>query len=126
MKKAPVFYSCKRCPAYCCSYPRIIVSEADIARLAKHHGIGIEEARQKFTKRGEEKDERILRHKGDEHFGTVCRFLNRKTRGCMVYKGRPAVCREFPGPGRCGYYDFLAFERTAQEDEDFISTTWNN
>jgi hypothetical protein len=44
----------------------------------------------------------------------------------MVYKARPAICREFPGPGRCGYYDFLSFERKAQEDPDFISTTWNS
>jgi len=44
----------------------------------------------------------------------------------MVYKARPAVCREFPGAGRCGYYDFLSFERNAQEDPDFISTTWNS
>jgi len=126
MSPAPVFYNCRRCPAYCCSYPRIIISEKDLARLAKHQGIGIEEARRKFTKRGHEDGERVLRHKGDEHFGTVCRFLNRKTRACMVYKARPAICREFPGPGRCGYYDFLSFERNAQEDPDFISTTWNS
>ncbi len=126
MSQKPVFYNCRRCPAYCCSYPRIIVSEKDLTRLAKHSGIGIEEARQKLTKRGHEDGERVLRHKGDEHFGTVCRFLNRKTRMCMVYKARPDVCREFPGPGRCGYYDFLSFERTAQEDPDFISTTWNS
>jgi len=125
-KKELIFYNCRKCPAYCCSYPRIIVSEADIVRLAKHHGIGVEAARKKYTKPGHEKGERVLRHKGDEHFGTVCRFLNRKTRNCTIYEGRPEVCREFPGPGRCGYYDFLCFERNAQEDEDFISTTWNN
>ncbi len=44
----------------------------------------------------------------------------------MTYESRPDVCREFPGPGRCGYYDFLSFERNAQEDPDFISTTWNS
>ena len=26
-------------------------------------------------------------------------FLDQKTRGCTIYKGRPAVCRAFPdGP----------------------------
>ncbi len=28
-----------------------------------------------------------------------------------------------PGEGRCGYYDFLTFERNGQEDENYISTT---
>ena len=32
-------------------------------------------------------------------------------------------CRIFPGEGRCGYYDFLSFERAGQEDETYISTT---
>ena len=74
---------------------------------------------------GHEEGERVLRHKGDEHYGTVCRFLNRKTRACTVYEGRPEACREFPGPGRCGYYDFLCFQRNAQEEPDFIPTTRN-
>jgi hypothetical protein len=42
-----------------------------------------------------------------------------------VYEARPAVCRDFPGTVRCGYYDFLSFERRNQEDEEYISTTWN-
>ncbi len=125
MSKSPVFYNCLRCPAYCCSYPRVIVSEKDLARLAKHFGVTEEEAREKYTKRGEEKGERVLRHKKDEHFGSVCRLLNRKTRNCMVYKARPAICREFPGTARCGYYDFLSFERHTQEDPEYVSTTWN-
>ena len=32
------------------------------------------------------------------------------------------ACRTYPG-GRCGYYDFLAFERRTQEDPEYISTT---
>ena len=32
----------------------------------------------------------------------------------MTYHG--SLCRSFPG-GRCGYYDFLAFERRAQEEQ---------
>ena len=30
-----------------------------------------------------------------------------------------------PGDGRCGYYDFLAFERRTQDDPEFIATTDN-
>ncbi|MFQ5772891.1 MAG: YkgJ family cysteine cluster protein [Kiloniellaceae bacterium] len=119
-------YSCARCPAYCCSYARIVVKKRDLERLAKHHGLGVEEARAKFTKRGHEDGEIVLRHKKDEHFGTVCRFLDRKTRRCTVYKARPVICRDFPGGRRCGYYDFLSFERRTQEDPDWISTTYNH
>ena len=64
--------------------------------------------------------------KKDEHFGTVCRFLDSETRNCTIYKARPKVCREFPGKGRCGYYEFLKFERDAQEDEEHIALTWNH
>jgi Fe-S-cluster containining protein len=116
-------YDCTQCPAYCCSYARIIVEDSDIARLAEHHGMEFKKARKAFTKKGEEKGERILRHQLDEHFTTICAFLDLETRGCTVYEARPAICREFPGKGRCGYWDFLTFERTAQEDPDWVATT---
>jgi len=67
----PIFYNCSRCPAYCCSYPRIPIEVSDVERLARH------------------------------------------------------FCRSFPGTTRCGYYDFLSFERRAQEDPEFVPTCWN-
>ncbi len=119
------FYNCDRCPAYCCSYPRIVVGKRDLTRLAKHFEISEAAVREKYTKRGDEDGERVLRHKGDEHYGSVCRFLDSHTRRCTIYHARPGICREFPGGRRCGYYDFLKFERDAQDDPNFISTTWN-
>lgn len=119
----PIFYNCGKCPAYCCSYPRVIVTPEDVARLAKHFGISAKKARKRFTKKGEEKGERILRHQEDHVYDSVCRFLDRETRGCTIYEARPGICREYPGGGRCGYYDFLSFERRAQEDPDFIPLT---
>ena len=119
-------YNCLKCPAYCCSYARIIIKKKDLARLAKHHGMSEEKAKKKFTKKGHEKGEVVLRHKKDEHFGTVCRFLDSKTRNCTIYHARPGICRDFPGTRRCGYYDFLKFERRAQEDDDYVATTWNH
>lgn len=119
-------YNCDRCPAYCCSYPRIIVKKRDIERLAKHHGVSFDKARKKFTRKGHDKGEIILRHKDDEHFGSVCRFLDSETRQCTIYHARPGICREFPGTRRCGYYDFLMFERRTQEDDEYVSTTWNH
>jgi Fe-S-cluster containining protein len=65
-----------------------------------------------------------MRRKADQHYGRICRFFDTDKRRCTVYEARPAACRSFPGV-RCGYYDFLKFERAAQEDEEFVSTTWN-
>jgi hypothetical protein len=30
------------------------------------------------------------------------------------------VCRDYPNGSRCGYYDFLKFERKHQDDPDFV------
>ena len=64
-----------------------------------------------------------MRRKKDTVYGRICRFFDTEKRCCTVYKARPSVCRSFPGAGRCGYYDFLAFERRAQEDDEFIALT---
>ena len=120
-----ILYDCEACPAYCCSYPRIIVEDKDLKRLAKYFGISKRQARKKFTKKGEEPGERVLRHKKDEVYGTACRFLDRETRQCSVYTGRPSICRDYPGLRRCGYWEFLKFERNLQEDDEFIPTAYN-
>ena len=124
-KKLKILYDCDACPAYCCSYERIIVSKKDIRRLAKHHDVSVEKAHSKFTRKGEEKGERVLRHRRDETYGTVCRFLDRETRHCTVYDARPAICRDYPGTKRCGYYDFLCFERDLQGDSEMVATAYN-
>ena len=124
-KGLKVLYDCEACPAYCCSYPRIIVEDKDMKRLAKYFGISKREARRKFTKKGEDPGERILRHKKDEIYGTACRFLDRDTRECTIYEGRPSICRDYPGLRRCGYWEFLKFERKLQEDDEFIPTAYN-
>jgi len=121
----PTFYNCDRCPAFCCSYPRIIVAESDVRRLAKHFGLSPEAAGRKFTRKGEEPGERILRHQADSVYGSVCQFLDLKSRRCTVYESRPDVCRSYPGAVRCGYYDFLSFERRTQEDPDHVPDTFH-
>jgi len=113
-------YDCALCPAYCCSYPRVIVTKKDLKRLAGHFGIDLEKARKRFTKKGEGKGERVLRHRKDQVYASVCRFLDRDDRCCTVHKARPKICRRYPGEPSCGYYDFLTFERRAQEDPEFI------
>jgi Fe-S-cluster containining protein len=119
------FFCCDRCPSYCCSYPRIPVQGSDIQRLALYLGLDYEVVARKFTRKGEEPGEVILRHQPDKIYGTICKFIDRETRRCTVYEGRPEICRTYPGNSRCGYYDFLSFERRAQEDAEFIPSTFN-
>ena len=116
-------YSCSKCPAYCCSYPEIEVTPRDIERLAKHFGLPYREAEERFTKYDAKEKVRELRHRQDRIFKTVCTFLDQKTRRCTVYEARPAVCRGYPDSNRCGYYEFLKFERTLQDDKKFIALT---
>ncbi|MBB4659794.1 YkgJ family cysteine cluster protein [Parvularcula dongshanensis] len=118
-------YDCLKCPAYCCSYQHIPVTEEDIHRLAAHFGLDFAGARRRFVRKGDAESPLVLRHKPDEHFGTICRMLDTETRGCSIYEARPAICRDFPAQNRCGYYDFLTFEREVQDDPDWVATTGN-
>ena len=124
MSQAPVKprYDCSRCPGYCCSYPRIEVKDADLRRLAKHFGLSESVAETRFTRRykADGQSERILRHQKDEIYGSICRFFDTVERRCTIYAARPAVCRQYPNGSRCGYYDFIQFERKHQDDPDFI------
>jgi Fe-S-cluster containining protein len=117
LEKKPL-YDCLKCPAYCCSYDRIIVNGHDIRRLAKHFNITAEQAIDRFTKLVE--NERVLRHQKDEIYGSICMFIDKKTRRCSIYKARPGVCHEYPDRPHCGYYDFLTWERRHQDDKDFV------
>jgi len=46
-------YNCDKCPAYCCSYGRTVVTKADIKRLARHFSVDFDTAIKRFTKQGE-------------------------------------------------------------------------
>lgn len=118
-------YNCRKCPGYCCSYPVIALDKRDIDRLAKHHGMTFDEARRAFTKTAHG-HKYIMRRKADVHYGRICRFFDTDKRCCTIYKARPSVCRAFPGSSRCGYYDFLSFERRAQDDPEWVAVTTND
>jgi uncharacterized protein len=112
-------YDCTKCPAYCCSiYERVQVTKRDVKRLARHFGVTLETATERYTKLYN--NERILRRKADPIFGQACKFLDPKTRRCTIYEARPQVCREFPETPRCAYYDLLKFEHRQQDDPDVI------
>jgi Fe-S-cluster containining protein len=113
-------YNCSNCPAYCCSYDHVEVNDADLSRLAAHFGLSERQAERRFTKRVDRGELRVLRHQRDEIFGTACRFLDLETRQCTIYHARPAICRSYPGSGRCGFYDFLCSERNIQDDPEYV------
>ncbi len=111
-------YDCSKCPAYCCSYESVVVQKRDINRVARHFEIDVETALGRFTKIVD--GEHVLRHQKDRIFGSVCIFLDTETRRCSIYDIRPAVCHQYPGAPRCGYYEFLNWERSYQDDADFV------
>ena len=119
--KPRVYFDCTKCPAYCCSvYERVQVTKRDLNRLARFFGVSVETARRRYTLVHKESGERVLRRVKDTIYPETCMFLNQETRGCTIYYGRPAVCREYPARSRCAYYDLLQFERRQQDDETVI------
>jgi Fe-S-cluster containining protein len=118
-----VLYSCAKCPAFCCTYTDIEVTKRDLERIARHFDISVSAAKEKYTKMESTGKIRVMRHRSDKHFITACMMLDQETRRCTMYEGRPAVCRKYPDSSRCGYYEFLKFERNQQGDNDHVATT---
>jgi Fe-S-cluster containining protein len=116
-------YDCAKCPGYCCSYQLIEINKRDISRLARHFELEYTVAEERFTKYDASQKARVLRHRKDTVFKTICMFFDQKERRCTVYESRPGVCRDYPLAKRCGYYDFLEFERDQQDDPDYIALT---
>ena len=85
-------------------------------------GVDPETAAKRYTKI-DSKGKTMLRHRRDTIFETACTFLDQKERRCTVYNARPGVCRKFPESSRCGYYEFLKFEREQQGDEEWVALT---
>jgi uncharacterized protein len=117
-------YDCTKCPGYCCSYPLIAIERRDVERLARHFELPFDEAREKFTKEAYGR-KYVLRRKKDEYYGKICRFFDTEKRRCTIYEARPSTCRAYPTQNRCGYFDFLKFEREQQGDEAFVALTNN-
>ena len=124
-KLLPNQYNCLNCPGYCCSYPVIAVTKRDVERIAKALHVSFEEAEKTFT-RPAHGHKRVLRRQPDKHFGRICKWFDTEKRRCTIYRIRPEACRAYPGTGRCGYYDFLMFERRTQDDPEFVASTDNS
>ncbi len=118
-----VRYSCSKCPAYCCTYNEIEVTPRDIERLARHFDVTYAVAEERFTKADAKNTRRLMRHRKDRVFDSACVMLDQDKRRCTVYDARPGVCRKYPDSSRCGYYDFLRFEREQQGDKEYVALT---
>ena len=121
--KPAVKYSCAKCPGYCCTYTEIEVQSRDVERLARHFGISYAQAEERFTKLDAKGKVRMMRHRKDHIFDSMCMLFDQEKRRCTVYESRPGVCRKYPDSSRCGYYDFLKFEREQQGDEELVALT---
>ncbi|MSQ74035.1 MAG: YkgJ family cysteine cluster protein [Betaproteobacteria bacterium] len=111
-------YKCNKCPGFCCNYEHIPVHKRDLARLAKHFGVSLATAEQRYTKVID--GSLGMRHKKDHIYTSTCMLFDQKKRACTAYEGRPEVCRGYPDGPTCGYYNFLKFERRLQGDDEFI------
>ena len=116
-------YHCLKCPGYCCSYPEIEITKFDIERLARHFEVDFKTAERRYTKRDPKKKIYMLRHRKDHIFESTCMLFDQEKRCCTVYHARPGVCRKYPDSSRCGYYEFLKFERSQQDDPEFNALT---
>ena len=116
-------YSCQKCPAYCCTYAKIEVTSRDIERLARHFDLDYAQAEERFTKVDPGDGARLLRHRKDKIFDSTCMMLDQEKRRCTIYEARPGVCRKYPDSARCGYYEFLKFEREQQNDPQWVALT---
>ena len=91
-------------------------------RLARHFGLNYNAAEARFTKTNA-KGVMMMRHRKDTVFDSICAQFDQEKRQCTVYEARPGVCRKYPDSTRCGYYDFLKFEREQQGDEELVALT---
>jgi uncharacterized protein len=83
-------FSCTKCGACCTGAPGFVwVNAEEIADLAGHRGMSVEEFGRKFVRRVGDRYSLIERPGGD------CIFWDRAV-GCTVYEARPIQCRTWP------------------------------
>src|SRR5258706_14487767 len=99
----PLHYDCSKCPAYCCTYDEINVSERDIRRLARHFELDPEVARKRFTKMVGGKP--VLRHQKDAIYGSAGGFPDLKRGRCTRYGARRGACPGNPSTQHGRNYD---------------------
>ena len=96
----PVFLECQRCTA-CCRWPgQVLLSEAEITRIAAFKGLSEHDFIQKFAKLRPDRRGLALKENPDGS----CIFLEGEN--CAVQPVKPRKCKEFPN-----LWDFPGFEK---------------
>ena len=96
----PIFLECERCTA-CCRWPgQVLLSEAEITRLAAFKGVSEHDFIQQFTRLRPDKRGLALKDQPDG----ACIFLEGEN--CAVQPVKPQKCREFPN-----LWNFPGFEK---------------
>ncbi len=96
----PIFLECQRCTA-CCRWPgQVLLSDAEIARLAAFKDLSEHDFIQQFTKLRADRRGLALRERTDGG----CIFLEGEN--CAVQPVKPQKCREFPN-----LWNFPGFEK---------------
>lgn len=100
MLEPGVRYVCQRCTA-CCRWPgQVVLSEAELSRLARFKGLSEFEFIQEWTRLRADRKGLALKDKPD---GT-CIFLEGDN--CAVQSVKPQQCRDFPNR-----WNFSGFEK---------------
>lgn len=96
----PIFLECQRCTA-CCRWPgQVLLSDAEITRLASFKNLSEHDFIQQFTRLRQDKRGLALKDQPDG----ACIFLEGEN--CAVQPVKPQKCREFPN-----LWNFPGFEK---------------
>jgi Fe-S-cluster containining protein len=88
-------FGCTRCGACCRGKGSVWLSNPDIARMAQHLGVSIEDFRARYTEEiAVEGQDRPGVRLGKAPHG--CIFLDDATNECGVHASKPTQCRTFP------------------------------
>ena len=84
-------FKCTACGDCCTGAPGFVwVNQAEIGRLAKHLGIGVDEFEARFVRQVGIRKSLVEYDNGD------CVFFDGRSRKCTVYDHRPRQCRTWP------------------------------
>ena len=90
-------FECTQCGHCCSGTPgTVMVSEAEIAALADHLDLGVDEFRQIYTRSLRKGDVSLREKRNGECIFYTTGAGQDSARGCSVYRHRPRQCRTWP------------------------------
>jgi uncharacterized protein len=106
----PIFYECQRCTA-CCRWPgQVVLTDAEITKLAAFKNLSEDEFIQQFTRLREDRRGLALQDKPNGE----CIFL--EGNDCAVQSVKPQQCRDFPN-----LWNFPGFEKLCKALPKLVS-----